>query len=347
MRRARRGDPSRVGAWIALGLALCAACRSSLPHSVPGPELAMHEPMQDLAQRRAQAEEQYRARRYEAAREAFLTLAEEAAAAGDRAQRVEGLALAARMETLLGDLPAARARLGEALAQASANEPLGWSRCLLVRGIVEREGGQRDAARATWEEAYAYCRAHGLELRAVDAAHFVALLGDLESAIAWTEKALRSAEAAGDERWQAVLWNNLGWSFHDSGRHAEAHEALVNARRFHQRGGDVRAARIADWSVACAARLLGRLDEARALLEPVQAWAEERQRVEPGADSAEWLGLTLRELGELALAEGRADLALGHLERASALLSEAGMEQWAPADLAALERRIAELRAGP
>ncbi len=326
---------------------LLGACAAHGPRTAGDAQTRAATDMDELTDLRARAEELFRARRYELARDAFLELAARAATQGDRAQRVEGLALAARMETLVGDLVAARTRLAEAQAEADPDEPLGWSRCLLVRGIVEREGGERDAARATWERAYAYCTERGLALRAVDAAHFIALLGDLAQALEWTPRALRAAEAAGDERWQGVLWNNLGWSYHDAGRHAEAYDALVHARRFHQRGGDLRAARIADWSVACAARHLGRLAEARAALEPVLAWAEERQRAEPSADGAEWLGLTQRELGELALLEGRRGAAREHLERAARLLAEAGMDEWDAAGLAALRERVAELGQRP
>lgn len=337
---ARRAVP-----WA--GALLLCACAGAPPMSTNDPQSAPEvqgEPS-ELANLREAAEALFRARRFEPAREGFLALAEAAARVGDRAQQVEGLALAARMETLLARVPEARARLAQALALASPAEPLGWSRCLLVRGIVEREEGHPTQARVTFEEAYAYCRARGLELRAVDAAHFVALGGDLETSLEWTSKALRAAEAAGDARWQGVLWNNLGWSYSEAGRHEEAYTALVEARRFHRRGADARAAQIADWSVACAARRLGRFDEARALLGPVLAWAEQRARAEPGPDAAEWLGLTQRELFELAWAQDRPAEALAQLELALAQLAAAGMAEWGAAEFAELERRALELRA--
>ena len=144
-----------------------------------------------------------------------------------------------------------------------------------------------------------------------------------------------------------MLWNNLGWAYADAGRLDEGYDALVSARTFHHRAGDERARYVADWSVAELARRRGHPDEARELLEPVLAWAEARYRVDPIADSAEWVGLAHRLFAELELEAGRNQRALVHFERALALLRESGMAEWSPADLEALEVRTQALRATP
>ena len=342
------GGPRAAAAGVGLALALACGCRAAPPASAGADALdaSSAEEIGDLAALAAEGHAHFRAQRPEEARDAFLALAERAGREGVPDARVEGLCMAARMETLLDRVPEARALLEQAGSIARPERPDGWSRYLLVRGVVEREEGRLEDARATFGEAYEYALDRGLEARAIDAAHFAAMLGDPDDQLAWAFRGIRAAEAAHDERWLAVLWNNLGWTYDAQGRREEALSALEQARLFHHKTGDARARLIADWSVGHALRELGRHEEARALLEDALARAARRYRDDPTRDAAEWYGLAEKELGELELEEGDVERGLARLERARERLVEAEMGSWAPADLAELERRIEALRAG-
>ncbi|MEZ5974245.1 MAG: hypothetical protein R3E96_05230 [Planctomycetota bacterium] len=103
--------------------------------------------------------------------------ARSAEVAGDPVVRVEALALVARCYFLEDNLADGRSWLeerAEGLAQAS--EPLGWSRCRQVRGILTRAEGNTDKALEIFEGLYDFCREKGLYERALDAAHHLALL---------------------------------------------------------------------------------------------------------------------------------------------------------------------------
>ena len=61
-------------------------------------------------------------------------------------------------------------------------------------------------------------------------------------------------------------------------------------------------------------------------------------------NDAEWMGHSLRELGELDLAEGNALLALARFDQAREKFMVAGIAEAAPESLAELDRRIREVR---
>ncbi len=288
----------------------------------------------------ARGDEAFTARAYDEATRIY----ERAAAAADAggACLAEALAQVARGRLLRGEVDEAERWLARAAEQARDAEPLGWSRYLGVRGRVEWKRERLADARATFEALYAYCVALSLHDRAVDAAHMVALVAPPAERIEWAQRGIAAAEA-GAERWLGPLWNNLGWTYDELGRHDEALAALREARVHHHARGDEVARRVADWSVGHALRMVGSLDEAEVLLESTRAWAAERlERDESDATAQEWLGFAHRELGQLALARGDRAAARAHLEEARRRLDAAGAAQWGPGELATVDALLAE-----
>lgn len=256
---------------------------------------------------------------------------------------VEALAQVARCLSLLGKLEEGREWLRKAAARAKETEPAGWSRYLGVRGIFERESGDRTKARATFEEMHAYCEGHGLWRRAVDAAHHVAIVAPPEEQAAWGLKGIAAAEKLGDEGWLAVLWNNLGATYEDLKQYAKMLEAYLKARDYHRKTGTPRQKMIAEWAVGHAYRLTGKLDDARALLERTLVEAERQHASEPSKASVEWVGWCKKDLGETLAAAGDRERGLALLREARAALVESGIESCWPEGLKALDETLRAL----
>ncbi|MEZ6021159.1 MAG: hypothetical protein R3F17_14005 [Planctomycetota bacterium] len=99
----------------------------------------------------------------------------------------EALALVARCYFLEDNLADGRSWLEQAEGLAQASEPLGWSRCRQVRGILTRAEGNTDKALEIFEGLYDFCREKGLYERALDAAHHLALLAPLDGQVVWAK----------------------------------------------------------------------------------------------------------------------------------------------------------------
>ncbi len=280
----------------------------------------------------AEADGAFQGRGYEKALEIYRRAAETAEAG----VKAEALSQVARCLSLLRRLDEGRGWLDRARALASPEAPLAWSRYLGVRGIYEREGGEPERAKATFIEMYRFCRETGLHARAIDAAHHAAIVAPPQEQVEWARRGIEAAEAAGDEKWLAVLWNNLGATFEDLKRYPEALEAYVKAREYHHRTGDALNHLIADWAVGHASRLAGKPAEARTWLEGALRQARERR-----AD--EWIGYSLQDLAELALSEGRRQEGLAGLRNAREAFAAAGLAESWPEGWSRLETRIAEL----
>lgn len=265
-------------------------------------------------------------RKYPEALEAYRALA-------DGPDRVEAMAQVARCYSILGKLDEGQPWLDRALEAGSPDEPKGWSRTLGVRGIFERERGDRAAAKKTFIEMHAYCEKHELWRRAIDATHHIAII---DPDPAWGLKGIAAAEKLNDIGWLAVLWNNLGATYEDLKQYEKALEAYVKAREYHHAGSDDGRKLAADWAVAHAMRLCGKLDEAKPRLEAV---------LERG--DAEWAGHALNDLGETYAALDRRDEAIDRLVRARAKLVEAGMGEHWPEILKRIDGRLALLRTPP
>ena len=317
--------------WPALGVALplaLGACQSSSNEVETAPELDEAEKAEELL---TQGLVQFSARNYGQATAIFESAVELAELSGDEGLLVEVLACAGNGHFAQGDLEAGFPWLERAAVYATAEVPRGWVRYLGVRGRYERQSDELEAARATFEELYAFCREDGRAKAALDAAHMRALVAaDDDEMIEWSGRALAEAREEGSVRWQAVLWNNLGWKFDELDRLEDAHQALVQARDFHRQGGDALAVLIADWSVAHSLRRLERVGEAKTMLDDVLMRAYALERSGQREQALEWVGFTHWELGEVALLEGRAVEASAALANARQTLVQVGIESWAP-----------------
>jgi tetratricopeptide (TPR) repeat protein len=267
------------------------------------------------------------ARKYDEALDRYRRCSEEAAKDGNRAAQVESLAQVARCHSIRGKLEEGRPWLERAEKLADANEPLGWSRCLRVRGIFQREAGDKAKAKATFEELHRYCVEKKLFQRAIDAIHHLAIVVPPEEQPAWALKGIAAAEQLKDDASLAVLWNNLGATYEDLKRFDKMIEAYLKAREYHHRTGGPLQKMIADWAVGHGYRLAGKVDDAETWLRKALPQARDLHAKEPRPDTVEWVGWCQKDLGEVLLARGQKAAALDLLKGARASLIEAGIDK--------------------
>src|SRR4051812_22833475 len=187
------------------------------------------------------------------------------------AGRAEVLTQLARVEGLRGEFEKCDVLLAEAEALGGAEV-----RVLLERGRRQRSSGQPGAGKAPFEQAFELARTTGDDVLAVDAAHMVAIVDDME---AWTARGVEIAASSDDpgvRYWLGPLYNNVGWSRYEAGDAAGALDAfelaLASRERDDPRPYAVASAR---YAVAKALRTVGRADEAAALAEQCVSWAAE------------------------------------------------------------------------
>ena len=292
-----------------------------------------------------EAEDAFKAHKYQEANAVYKLTAEAAEQEQDVSIEVEALAMVARCYSIQH----AREELGKpylerAREKASKDFPLGWTRYLGVRGIFERERGESVKATETFKEMYEFANASALPLRAIDAAHHIAIAAPPAEQIEWGKRGIAAAQEANSKGWLAALWNNLGASHEELAQYGEAVAAYTKARELHYEVSGEQAKLAADWALGHAYRLDGKLDQAQELLDATLVWAERRYAEQPGPETAEWVGYTLQDLGELAAARGETKTGLGILESARLKWKEAGLDSHWPQGFKKLEDRIAELK---
>lgn len=182
----------------------------------------------------------------------------------------------------LGDsralLQSLRPQLDGASAEARVRWHLEWGRTW-ASAVHDRETlpeADRDTARAAFRTAAATARAAGLDALAVDALHMLPFTtADRAQDLAWNQEALALALASnqpGARRWEASLRHNLGITLNELGRHAEALAMLQQAlAALQQQAAPVGRQRIGHWMVANTLRRLGRIDEAMAIQQRLEA----------------------------------------------------------------------------
>ena len=84
-------------------------------------------------------------------------------------------------------------------------------------------------ATETFREMYEFAKANGLPLRAIDAAHHIAIAAPPAEQVEWAKKGIAAAEEANSKTWLAVLWNNLGANLLEKKKYAQALTALHRA----------------------------------------------------------------------------------------------------------------------
>jgi tetratricopeptide (TPR) repeat protein len=181
----------------------------------------------------------------------------------------------ARTFSLRGMFDEAHAELDAFEPRLAAAGPEPRVRALLERGRTFRSAKQLERARPLFDEAFALAERAGLESLAADALHMLPLVeSTLEAQIAGTQRLLDYARAAKSERarrWEAPALHNLGVFLNDADRPAEALPVFREALAVRERLGENGPIRIARWMIAHTLRRLGRIDEALAMQEALEA----------------------------------------------------------------------------
>jgi tetratricopeptide (TPR) repeat protein len=197
-----------------------------------------------------------------------------------RAQLEEETTDAGRAEvmTQLARVEGLRGRYGQCDVLLDEAEGLGGAdaRVLLERGRRARSSKLPGAGLAQFEQAFELAQASGEDVLAVDAAHMIAIVSDME---AWTARGVEIAASSDDpgvRYWLGPLYNNVGWSRLEAGDAAGALAAFERALASRERDDPRPYPReIARYAVGKALRALGRADEGAAAHEQCVAWAAE------------------------------------------------------------------------
>ncbi len=295
-----------------------------------------------FADRLAQADQTFSSRSYAEAGVLFENIANDADLAGDNTAYAEAASMRARVLLQMGDRHRGEQWLELARARTSADDALGWSRYLAVRGRFEWTAKETETATTTFKDVFDYCEANELYERAVDATHMIAIVAPLEDRFEWSRKGIAMAEAGELTGWLGPLWNNMGWDHIDAGEYEEGLEALEKAREYHYAVGEELSRLIADYSVAHVKRLMGDISIAKIEMQSVFDSASGLQEA-GNPDAVEWMGFSRWELAEIAVAEGDEQLAVRLMNEALAELEQAGMKQWDPEDWQKKQLRLAEV----
>lgn len=294
-----------------------------------------------------QADEIFLRRQYEKATILYQQVAKQAEKEKEPEVLIEALSQIARGFLIQGKAEEGKFWLEKAKEkfknQTPEKYPLGWSRYVGVLGRFQWKAEQKKLATKTFKEMYEFCLKHQLHSRAIDAAHMVAITGNSKEQIFWGKKGIEAAEKGKLEGWLGPLWNNLGWTYDEKGDYQAALEALIKAREYHWRFGSEHAKLVADWSIGHINRKLKQYEKALNWLRPTLAWAQRRYREKEIPDRAEWIGLTLQELGEIEVLQGELKEALSDLKEAQKYLQIAKMPEWDSKGYEKLSRRIEEV----
>ncbi len=263
----------------------------------------------------------FRNGKYDKALSMYMDTAKKAKVENHISNRIQAFSQVSRCFSLLGNLKKGKTWLNKARIIATSNYPKGWARYLGVKGRFGIEENEIENAVTTFNNMYDFSTHHKLYNYAIDAAHMLALLGTKEHQIKWALKGIKEANIYHEYKWLGALWNNLGWAYHDIGEHEKSLEALKKAREYHRKYSNEKAILIADWSVGCLLRKLGRVEEAEKLFKPVLEKSKHLGDVE-------WIGLTIQELGEIEIIRGNFILGLSYLKQSQKYLEEAKMPEW-------------------
>ena len=260
----------------------------------------------------------------------FRDLLPAAQASGDRDYHLQLLTQIARAQGLQRKYDDAHASLDHVRAFLTGDLTIVRVRYLLERGRCFNDCGESDKAKASFTDAWELAREHRLDGYAVDAAHMMGIVERGDDALAWNVRAMEYAKASADpaaRRWLASLLNNIGWTYHATGRYADALAVFEDALRLRQEQGKPGPIQTARWAVAKTHRMLGRVDEALAAQQSLLGECERAGQPD---------GYVHEELGECLLALDRPAEAAPHFDRAHELLSS---DAWfPPAEKPRLER---------
>ena len=269
--------------------------------------------------------------------EVYKSAADTALAEKNNSALTEAYSQVARCYLSMDKKEEGRPWLQKAEQTAKDTEPYGWTRYLGVKGrylwkdaAAEKKEVAPEASEAAkvFTELYDYAQEHKLYDRAIDAANMMSIVGDKDSRVDWSLKGIKAAEEGNLRAWLAPLWNNLGWTYDDMGMYDKSLDALMKARRYHYIKGDPRSMLIADWSVAHAFRMTGQIDSSLAWSQRAAIWAKDMYDEDNSPESAEWLGMCYKEIGEASLVQGDDKRAMAGFRSAKMYLDQANMKEW-------------------
>jgi tetratricopeptide (TPR) repeat protein len=228
---------------------------------------------------------------------------------------VELLTQIARTQGLQRKFEEAHRTLDSAEEMLATNMERPRIRLLLERGRVLNSSGDPVGARPHFLAAWEHALASEEDNLAVDAAHMMAIVEPPERQHEWNLRALELAERSNDpqaRKWSGSLYQNIGWTYHNSGQYQEALDTFRKAEAWRAEHGSPEAHRIARWCVARALRSLGQVEESLAI---------QRELLKEFTEIGEQDGYVYEELAECLHLLNRPDEARPLFARAHAALS--------------------------
>jgi tetratricopeptide (TPR) repeat protein len=196
----------------------------------------------------------------------FRALVPEAEKAGDSEYYLQLLTQLARTQSLQGKFAEAHEILDGVEKRLSPAAPVAEVRYLLERGRTFNSAKKTDEASQRFLRAFELGAQRKLDFYAIDAVHMLAIAEkDPAKQMEWNLKAVALAEESTEERaknWLGSLYNNIGWTYHDTGKYEEALTTFQKALAFREKKGEAGSIRTAKWSVGRCLRSLGRNEEA-------------------------------------------------------------------------------------
>lgn len=247
----------------------------------------------------------------------FQILLETSEQAFDLDYRTQLLTQIARAQGLQGKFTAARTTLDQADSLITDNRSPARARYWLEAGRLLNSSGDPEQSRDFFRQAYQLSAKMGYDYYAVDAAHMLGIVSPAEEQLTWGLTALKTAESSQDQRarlWLGALYNNIGWTYHDTGEFQLALDLFQKALAWRIDREDSNGIRIAKWSVARACRSLGELDKALALQLELEQEIQSLQLPEDG--------YVAEELGEIYLALNNSEKAKIYFKKAYEIQSQ-------------------------
>lgn len=229
----------------------------------------------------------------------FRHLLPAAEQSGDGDYLAQLLTQIARAQGLQRQFEQAHATLDQAETLLTADFPIARIRYCLERGRLFNSSKQPAQARPFFLQAYELGLAAGADFYTIDAAHMMGIIEPPAQQLEWNHTAIALAEKTADSRargWLGALYNNIGWSYHDSGDYETALDIFQRAWEFRKTQGKLEPIRIAQWCVGRVLRSLNRLEEALTLQRQLEA--EETLLQESSGYTQEEIAECLWALGE-------------------------------------------------
>lgn len=319
----------------------CQSTQNGSGTRAAGPEAALRKMLDD-------ADESYNGRAYENALESYKAVYLAANSKNLDATATEAAAMVATTFATVGQSEEGDPWMERAEDKANDREPLAWTRVLLARGVRDWCASDEPKARGRFTLLYNYCFNNKLTPRAIQAAMLVSKVSKGHEQLEWMQRAIHAAQTTGNPKWEAPLWSEHAWLLDARKRHQEALEAFEKARDLTARAEVTRLGRLkTEWAYGHGLRMVGRLDEARDLLEQSNAKAHSIYIEKPSPRAAEFLGRVIAEIGEIDASEGRLDRARERFIAAREKMVEAGAIQGAPFVVRELEQRLKDLDKPP